>query len=263
MNKLIPVGRTFFAVALIGLGIDHFVFRDFVTGRAPAWPESIPGRVVWAYLTGIVFVVIGIAVLADKMARSTAIFAGALIFLWALLRHIPVLATSSFLSGNWTGAGKALWLVGGCLAIAATFPKVKNDCNSSFMTLMNLNREFIVVGCVSLGWFMIQSGIQHFMFTEFVASLIPGWFPGKRRILDVLRRCGVDRQRNRLVHSANGSLGSTPLGINGVLVVLDCSHPPDVPHRKRWNCCLRGIGLLRHRLRHCRILVQTGRVFRP
>jgi hypothetical protein len=68
MNKLIPVGRTFFAVALIGLGIDHFVFRDFVAGRAPAWPKSIPGRVVWAYLTGIVFVVIGIAVLADKMA---------------------------------------------------------------------------------------------------------------------------------------------------------------------------------------------------
>jgi uncharacterized membrane protein len=81
MNKLIPVGRTFFAVALIGLGIDHFVFRDFVAGRAPAWPESIPGRLVWAYLTGIVFVVIGIAVLADKMARSTAIFGGALIFL--------------------------------------------------------------------------------------------------------------------------------------------------------------------------------------
>lgn len=178
MNKLIPVGRNFFAIALIGLGIHHFVFRDFVTGRAPAWSESIPGRVVWAYLTGIVFVGSGIAILADKMARSTAIFAGALIFLWALLRHIPVLATSSFLSGNWTGAGKALWLVGGCLAIAATFPKVKNDCNSSFMTLMNLNREFIVVGCVSLGWFMIQSGIQHFMFTEFVASLIPGWFPG-------------------------------------------------------------------------------------
>src|SRR4029434_4981409 len=108
MNKLIPVGRTFFAVALIGLGIDHFVFRDFVTGRAPAWPESIPGRVVWAYLTGIVFVVIGIAVLADKMARSTAIFAGALIFLWALLRHIPVLATSSFFSGNGTGAGRRM-----------------------------------------------------------------------------------------------------------------------------------------------------------
>src|SRR4030095_13922879 len=137
MNKLIPVGRTFFAVALIGLGIDHFVFRDFVTGRAPAWPESIPGRVVWAYLTGIVFVVIGIAVLADKMARSTAIFAGTLIFLWALLRHLTVRATSSVLPGKCTSAGKAFCLVGGCLAIAATFPKVNNDCNSSFMTLIN------------------------------------------------------------------------------------------------------------------------------
>lgn len=56
MGKLVFTGRIFFALALIGLGIEHFIFQDFITGRAPAWPEAVPGKLVWAYLTGIVFI---------------------------------------------------------------------------------------------------------------------------------------------------------------------------------------------------------------
>jgi uncharacterized membrane protein len=57
MNNLIIFGRSFFAVAFIGLGIEHFIFQDFISGRAPAWPEVIPGKLIFAYVTGIVFVV--------------------------------------------------------------------------------------------------------------------------------------------------------------------------------------------------------------
>lgn len=178
MAKLVPVGRAFFAIALLGLGIDHVIFGEFVTGRAPAWPESLPGGPAWAYLTGVVFVVIGLAILTGKQARAAAIVAGALVFLWALLRHIPVVAASFFLSADWTKAGKAVWLVGGSLTVAATFPTIKNDRNSSFRKLLNREREFVVAGRISLGLFQLLTGIQHFMFTAFVASLIPRWFPG-------------------------------------------------------------------------------------
>lgn len=178
MEKLTPIGRIFFAIALLGLGIEHFVFEDFVTGRAPAWPESIPGKLVWAYLTGIAFVGVSIAILTRKKARFAAILAETLIFMWALLRHIPVVAADSFLSGAWTRAGKALTFCGGILAIAATCPKEETSYNTSLMKFMNLGNEFIIMGRICLGTFLTISGIQHFMFTDFVASLIPGWFPG-------------------------------------------------------------------------------------
>lgn len=178
MEKFTLTGRIFFAIALIGLGIEHFIFQDFITGRAPGWPESMPGGLVWAYLTGIAFIGISIAILSGKKARSAAILAGALIFVWALLRHIPVIAADSFLSGAWTSAGKALTFFGGVLAIAATFPKEEAKINSSFLKFMNLGSEFILLGRICLGMFLVITGIQHFMFTEFVASLIPGWFPG-------------------------------------------------------------------------------------
>lgn len=178
MEKFTLTGRIFFAIALMGLGIEHFIFQDFITGRAPGWPESIPGKLVWAYLTGAVFIMIGLAIISKKKARSAAILAGALILLWALLRHIPVIATDSFLSGAWTSAGKALTFFGGILAIAGTLPKMENNHNTSLLNYMNLRHEFIILGRICLGIFLVITGIQHFMFTEFVASLIPGWFPG-------------------------------------------------------------------------------------
>jgi uncharacterized membrane protein len=161
----IRVGTTFFALGLIGLGIEHFVFGEFVTGRAPAWPASFPGGVWFARLTGIVFVGSGLLVLLGKKARSAAIAAAALIASWALLRHIPVLFASAFLSGAWTQAGKALVFTGGALAVAAAFSR-------------GPTKSWIVLGRWCLGLFLLLAGVQHFLYVKFVASLIPTWFPG-------------------------------------------------------------------------------------
>lgn len=177
-NLLTTSGRWFFAIALCGLGIEHFILQDFITGRAPAWPEAIPGKLVWAYSTGIIFIGVGIASILSKKARVILILAAILIFLWAFLRHIPIVATSRFLSGEWTSAGKALTLIGGALTIATTYPKVVVGEKSSLLKYMNLDKQFITIGRICLGIFLIITGIQHFIFTEFVASLIPIWFPG-------------------------------------------------------------------------------------
>jgi uncharacterized membrane protein len=178
MHNLTPIGRSFFALALIGLGIEHFIFEEFITGRAPAWPERLlPGRLVWAYLSGAAFIATGLALLTGKKARSAAIFAGILIFIWALLRHLPVLASDSLLAPSWTRAGKALMFFGGAFAIAATLPKEASG-RDSVRRFLNLSSEFILLGRSCLGIFLVISGIQHFMYIQFVASLIPGWFPG-------------------------------------------------------------------------------------
>lgn len=178
MKHLIRIGRTFFALAPVGLGIGHFAFQDFVTGRAPAWPESVPGGPVWAMLTGAVFVTVGFALLAGKKARFAAILAAGLVFGWALLRQIPVTVASPLLSVEWTNAGKALRFVGGALSVAATLPAEGGNGTAAFWRFINRRTEFILVGRVFVGVTLIVNGVQHFTFTKFVASLIPAWFPG-------------------------------------------------------------------------------------
>jgi len=64
------------------------------------------------------------------------------------------------------------------LAVAATLPTMDHDRHSAFMTLVNLEGKLIVAGRICVGLFLPLTGIQHFLYTEFVASLIPGWFPG-------------------------------------------------------------------------------------
>lgn len=178
MHRLIPVGRLFFALGFIGLGLRHFVLREFVTGRAPTWPETLPGGVVWAYLTGAVFIAVGIALIARRQARIAAFTAALLIFLWALLRHIPVVAADSFLAPTWTAAGKALTFFGGALAVAGTLPPVEGWRHELLSKLVNLRSELVTLGRLCLGAFLLITGAQHFIYTSFVASLIPAWFPG-------------------------------------------------------------------------------------
>lgn len=178
MTRLLPIGRAFFSLGLVGLGVAHFRFGQFVTGRPPALPEAVPGGPAWAYLSGLAFVGIGFAILARWKARFAALLAAALILAWALPRHLPVVAASSWLSSDWTRAAKALNLAGGSLAVAATFTPFGTAREGSFLRFLDLQAPFVVVGRVCMGLFLILTGIQHFLFTEFVASLIPVWFPG-------------------------------------------------------------------------------------
>ncbi|HEX7116717.1 MAG TPA: hypothetical protein VF193_16445 [Steroidobacter sp.] len=175
---LLRFGRILFALSIIGLGVEHFVFGQFVTGRAPAWPQTLPGQQIWAYLTGLIIVLAGAAMVIGKKGRLAAFGFALLLFLWALLRHIPVIATTEVLSPDYTKAVKALALVGGGLIAAATLGKSESARFPKVAALANRDGTLLSIGTVCLVVFMVNNGLQHFIYTEFVASLIPAWFPG-------------------------------------------------------------------------------------
>ncbi len=177
MNRYERFGQVLFAAGLIGLGVDHLVLGEFVTGRAPAWPAGAPGRLAWTALTGLAFIMAGLAIVLRRYGRSAAIFVAVVVFAWALLRHIPVLAHSPFPSPDWTNAAKALRLIGGALAVAATLPKVGIG-SGVLRTFLNLDRAFLLTARICVAPTLVLNGIQHFVFPQFVASLIPAWFPG-------------------------------------------------------------------------------------
>lgn len=169
---LAGIGRLFFAVGLIAFGIGQFIYGDFLPGRAPEWPAAMPGRLIWAYLSGAILVAAGLAIATGVKARWAAIVAGAIIFVWALLRHLPALATEP--NGLvLTQTGKALALFGGAFAVAGSLSEIKGS------SVINSTDGFILLGRICLGAFMVLAGIQHFYYAEFVSSLVPLWVPGK------------------------------------------------------------------------------------
>lgn len=175
MNAIIPLGRVFVAIALMAFGTQQFLFGEFIAGRARAWPNDVPGRMLWAFSTGALFVATGGAILSATakmsfrhIARRAAIVTGIVIFGWAFVRQVPVALADSSFGSAWTMLGKALALSGGALALA-----------ESLVETRPLGRRVLIhVGRACLGLFMISSGIQHFLWAPFVKAMVPAWIPG-------------------------------------------------------------------------------------
>ena len=182
MWKLPSLGRGFFALALIGFGVQQFLFGDFVPGRAPAWPAGVPGQLAWTWLTGLTFVVTGAAVLAAgvlparalrRAAYAMAALSGGLIAAWALLRHVPLILEDTQFGGAWTMFGKALTLSTGALAVATSLRVEERPEEETGM-----DERILLLGRFGLGAFMAAAGVQHFLWEEFVQTLVPAWIPG-------------------------------------------------------------------------------------
>ena len=166
LDRLAGPGRLAFAIGLAGFGVLQFIYGDFVPGRAPKWPAEIPGRLIWAYLSGTLLIAAGAAIISGKRARWAALTTAAMILLWALLRHLPGLVANPH-GIMLTQTGKALALFGGALAVAGSLPHRESTSDD----------RLLFVGRLSLGAFLILAGIQHFQFTDFVATLVPAWIP--------------------------------------------------------------------------------------
>lgn len=173
-DLLAGFGRFATGLALVALGVANFVVGDFVAGRAPAWPGGMPGQHVWAYLTGLVLVGAGLCVVTRRGAVRAALTAAALIFVWAFLRQLsPALQDQQF-GGEWTKLGKALTFSGGLVGVAGSFILARLESHDA-----DIRRAWSMraVGRLSLGAFLVASGVQHFLFTPFVATLVPAWIP--------------------------------------------------------------------------------------
>jgi uncharacterized membrane protein len=162
------LGRQMFAVAFIGFGLLQFLYGDFVPGRAPAWPPQLAGGLIWAYATGACFVAAGVAILIGRYTRIAALAITALVFAWALTRNVPPALADPNFGGAWTRLGKAVALTGGGLAIVSGLRDQRHAAT------------FAIVGRLALGSFLIASGVQHFLFTDAVITLIPAWIPAAR-----------------------------------------------------------------------------------
>lgn len=180
MNRIVLLGRTALAIAMMAFGVQHLVYRAFVTRLVPGLPAWIPGQPLLASLFGIALIAIGLALLLQFKARAAALWLGSVILLSVVLLYLPRLAADPHNGGLWTNVGKALTLAGGALIAAKTLPGAKplsaNPSPSSVATAWL--EKVIPLGRYFLSFFLILCGIQHFIYPQFVMTLVPAWIPG-------------------------------------------------------------------------------------
>jgi len=109
----IRIARIVFGLALIPIGLSHFVYAKETIGFIPEW---LPFRRGWAYLTGAGHIAAGLGVLFGILPRLAAMLEAAMIGIFTVLVWLPlVIKTPNQL--NWTGLliswtiGAAAWVV--------------------------------------------------------------------------------------------------------------------------------------------------------
>ena len=158
-----------FAIGIAGFGIQHLILRNFIAGRP--LPMQGGGNPIMAIAigTGILMLATAITVVIGKKAFPFLISTAIIIFLWSFVRYIPVIIGRPAFDGTVTAAGKALAVTGSCLILASCFrDDLQNQSSWAWLR---------VTGLIFIGLFLIASGIQHFIYIDFVAQLVPPWIP--------------------------------------------------------------------------------------
>lgn len=170
-DRLIKTGRCMFAIAITALGIFCITSKDFIIGRPPEWPKGFNGNPALAYISGVIIIAAGIAILLNKKAVQAAFFIFALILFLSVSRHLPHLSLDS------VNAYKTIALFGGALLIMLSFYKTNPQAAPQFFKNNNVTAAFELTGCICLALFFIDGGYAHFKYADFVNQFIPAYIP--------------------------------------------------------------------------------------
>jgi len=179
MSKLLRPGQIIFAVGILALGILQFFSRDFIVGRPPTalWAANLPGKVMWAYISGGLLIISALAIITGKKEAPAASFICLLIFIFSFLcRHLPNMFTAKSAEDLlWhVNAYKTLALCGGAVVVAISFSEQEDRQFSKGVS----NGFLLVAGCIFLAFFFIDAGLAHFKFHDFIInSFIPAYIP--------------------------------------------------------------------------------------
>lgn len=172
MENSTRLGRVLFGMGMLAFGAMNFIFAAPVPGIEPL-PEWLPGQVFWTYASGLLLVIGGIAVMLDlRWTRMAAIGLGALLLSWLLLLHLPMIAAYVHNGSVWTSAFE-------CLAMCCTAWILADSWRGASDAMQaDRLRRIAELARYGFGISLPVFGALHFIYWEYVASVIPGWVPG-------------------------------------------------------------------------------------
>jgi len=92
------IAYVLYGLALIAFGLSHFFYLELTTPLVPAW-LGVP--ILWAYATGSIYTVCGVAMVLGLAARLASLAAAANITLITLLVWVPIVAAGGLTAMHW------------------------------------------------------------------------------------------------------------------------------------------------------------------
>ena len=216
VDKIMPVGRLFFAIPLAVFGSEHFTFTANVAALVPRW---IPAHTFWVYLVGLAFLGAALSIAVLIQARLAAALVGMTLLIFVFVMDLPAVVANPGNRFFWALALRQLAFSGGAFAFAmslwttrSTRPRQSSSAPTK-AALAAIPRFF--VGLPSVFY-----GVEHLLHPEYVPGvplqkLTPEWIPGRIFLSYfvgvILILAGVCLLVNKKARTAATSLGLTIL----------------------------------------------------
>jgi len=171
----IKTARIFYGIGLMGLGIQHFIYGEFRPVIIPAWPLWMQTPIL-AYLIGAAIIAAGTFILLGRSTKTISLLLGSFLLFCLVVIQCPYLLfiqpNSPAHLGLWTDPLKEMALAGGAFIMAgiSSEPSRKH----TFFTILE---KLVPIGKFFFSITLLLFGIDHFFYTEFVATLVPAWVP--------------------------------------------------------------------------------------
>lgn len=122
-SRSLLAAQIVFGLALIPLGLAHFVYLELTAPLVPAW---LPWHTGWAYFTGAAQIAAGLAVLFAIYAQLAAVLEAAMLTAFTVLVWVPQIITTPGSHGLWSEL-TASWAVSAAAwVVAASLPTKKS-----------------------------------------------------------------------------------------------------------------------------------------
>jgi uncharacterized membrane protein len=188
LDKLVPFGPLFFAIAMAIFGADHFMFAKFVAMLVPSW---IPGHLFWAYFVGVALVAAALSLVTRIQSQLAAALLGVMIFLFVVLLHIPSCFAHPHDQHRLTLLLRDLALSAGALAYAVQSDQGRVPPSAA--GFLGLRFEAIGPKLITVARYLVaisiaDFGVNHFLHPTFAPGIpqddpavfltMPSWIPG-------------------------------------------------------------------------------------
>ncbi len=177
MEKLVKPSRIAFAIGLAGMVCPQFFYHAFGVNFFPAWPHLLFVG-LWAYLFTIVVLAGCAAIIFGIKPKVAALLLGGLllaVYLFGYFTYDLFVALYNNHLGTWADGLKESALAGGAFVLAGSLPTEAAIQNSAVLRFFD---KLVPFGPFLFCTTMVLYGICHFLYTQPISTLVPGWIPG-------------------------------------------------------------------------------------
>ena len=167
--------RIVFGISVVALTVQHFILDHVMVTKPPTVSFTTSSFLFVGFLYKMGAITLAAAILFNFKIKSAAFGLGALIFIWTLFRHLPLVIANITDPAELNSMFMALAVSGSSFIVAHSI----QQGHLSYPTYLIANGNVVrLIGNYFYSSSIIVFGIQHILYASFIASLIPTWIPG-------------------------------------------------------------------------------------